>query len=182
MIGPGQPHYRHRPFPPKPGLSPLIIVLIVLGGMLVLGGGACVVLSAIVVGAASAEQDPAVAAPPSTRASRSPPTVNTPSLTPIGEEDAPPSRSPAQVDTPSSSSGSAAAPVATITAGGNWSCTASASVRVCGFAGACNFQMVFGNGFGKDRFLAQQQAKNSCEAMARAKGSPTVCLVQCTVR
>lgn len=65
---------------------------------------------------------------------------------------------------------------------GTWSCTGSSSVRVCGFAGACNYQMVFGNGFGKDRFLASQQAKRSCEASARAKGATAICVVQCSVR
>lgn len=65
---------------------------------------------------------------------------------------------------------------------GNWQCTASSSVRVCGFAGACNYQMVFGNGWGKDRFFAQKQAKSSCEASARAKGAVAVCVVQCSVR
>ncbi|WP_434046515.1 MULTISPECIES: hypothetical protein [Sorangium] len=74
-----------------------------------------------------------------------------------------------------SSSGSA-------TGGASWWCTASASVRVCGFAGACNYQMVFGNGGGKDRFMASQQAKRSCEASARAKGASAICVVQCSPR
>ncbi|WP_433935034.1 hypothetical protein AB3662_10400 [Sorangium cellulosum] len=74
-----------------------------------------------------------------------------------------------------SSSGSA-------TGGTSWWCTASASVRVCGFAGACNYQMVFGNGGGKDRFMASQQAKRSCEASARAKGASAICVVQCSPR
>lgn len=66
--------------------------------------------------------------------------------------------------------------------GTSWWCTASASVRVCGFAGACNYQMVFGNGVGNDRFLASQQAKRSCEASARAKGATAFCVVQCSPR
>ncbi|MGK4007881.1 hypothetical protein WMF31_35020 [Sorangium sp. So ce1036] len=74
-----------------------------------------------------------------------------------------------------SSSGSA-------TGGVSWWCTASASVRVCGFAGACNYQMVFGNGGGKDRFMASQQAKRACESSARAKGATAVCVVQCSAR
>ncbi|XXX73472.1 hypothetical protein WMF30_38105 [Sorangium sp. So ce134] len=73
------------------------------------------------------------------------------------------------------SSGSAAG-------GASWWCTASASVRVCGFAGACNYQMVFGNGMGTDRFLASQQAKRSCESSARAKGASAICVVQCSPR
>lgn len=68
------------------------------------------------------------------------------------------------------------------TGGVSWWCTASASVRVCGFAGACNYQMVFGNAGGKDRFLASQQAKRACEASARAKGATAVCAVQCSAR
>lgn len=68
------------------------------------------------------------------------------------------------------------------TGGASWWCTASASVRVCGFAGACDYQMVFGNGGGKDRFLASQQAKRSCEASARAKGASAICVVQCSPR
>jgi hypothetical protein len=55
-------------------------------------------------------------------------------------------------------------------------------VRVCGFAGACNYQMVFGNGSAKDRFMASQQAKRSCEASARAKGATAFCVVQCSPR
>ncbi|WP_437332518.1 hypothetical protein [Sorangium sp. So ce394] len=74
-----------------------------------------------------------------------------------------------------SNSGSAAG-------GTSWWCTASASVRVCGFAGACNYQMVFGNGMGNDRFMASQQAKRSCEASARAKGASAICVVQCSPR
>ncbi|WP_437638248.1 hypothetical protein [Sorangium sp. So ce854] len=66
--------------------------------------------------------------------------------------------------------------------GTSWWCTASASVRVCGFAGACNYQMVFGNGGGNDRFMASQQAKRACEASARAKGATAVCVVQCSPR
>jgi len=66
--------------------------------------------------------------------------------------------------------------------GTSWFCTASASVRVCGFAGACNFQMVFGNGIANDRFIASQQAKSACEASARAKGASAVCVVQCSPR
>ncbi|MDX2092028.1 MAG: hypothetical protein SFX73_29460 [Kofleriaceae bacterium] len=65
---------------------------------------------------------------------------------------------------------------------GNWQCTASSSVRVCGFAGACNYQLVFGNGWGKDHFFASKQAKSSCEASARAKGATAVCVVHCSVR
>ncbi|WP_437783480.1 hypothetical protein [Sorangium sp. So ce1097] len=68
------------------------------------------------------------------------------------------------------------------TRGTSWWCTASASVRVCGFAGACNYQMVFGNGGGNDRFMASQQAKRACEASARAKGATAVCVVQCSPR
>ncbi len=44
------------------------------------------------------------------------------------------------------------------------------SVRSAAAAGACNYQMVSGNGSAKDRFLASQQAKRPCEASARAKG------------
>ncbi|HEU4534626.1 MAG TPA: hypothetical protein VFS00_10935, partial [Polyangiaceae bacterium] len=66
--------------------------------------------------------------------------------------------------------------------GPTWQCTASGSVRVCGFANVCNNQMVFGNGFGKDRVLASMQAKNACESMARAKGGSTVCVTQCSAR
>ncbi|WP_437736179.1 hypothetical protein [Sorangium sp. So ce1335] len=70
----------------------------------------------------------------------------------------------------------------TATGGTSWWCTASASVRVCGFAGACNYQMVFGNGGGKDRFMASQQAKRACESSARAKGATAFCVVQCSPR
>lgn len=79
-------------------------------------------------------------------------------------------------------SGTDPSPGSTAPSSANWWCTASASVRVCGFAGACNYQMVFGNGGGKDRFLASQQAKNACQASARAKGATAVCVVQCSVR
>jgi hypothetical protein len=42
--------------------------------------------------------------------------------------------------------------------------------------------MVFGNGFNKDRYLANQQAKMACEAQARAKGTSAVCVVSCSIR
>lgn len=91
---------------------------------------------------------------------------------PASEESPKPSEG---ANTGSSNSGSSGG-------GTSWWCTASSSVRVCGFAGACNYQMVFGNGSGKDRFLASQQAKRACEASARAKGASAICVVQCSPR
>ncbi|WP_437964758.1 hypothetical protein WMF04_34505 [Sorangium sp. So ce260] len=83
---------------------------------------------------------------------------------------------------PSEGSASGGSSSKSATGGTSWWCTASASVRVCGFAGACNYQMVFGNGSGNDRFMASQQAKRSCEASARAKGASAICVVQCSPR
>ena len=192
VYGPGQPYFPppHRPPPPKPGLSPLVIVLIVLGGVLVLGGGACVVLGALVAIGASAEADPAATSSTSTSTSTTsaPPAVAPPGATtaaPAVADDEPESDPDSD---PSSDSQGAPSPTATAKPAGNaangatWFCSASGSARVCGFAGACNYQMMFGNGFGKDRFLASQQAKNACEAQARAKGTSTVCVVQCSLR
>lgn len=68
------------------------------------------------------------------------------------------------------------------TGGTKWSCNASGSVRVCGFANVCSYQMVFGNGYGPDRIPASMMAKNACENMARAKGGSTVCVVSCSPR
>ncbi|WP_437591395.1 hypothetical protein [Sorangium sp. So ce1000] len=83
---------------------------------------------------------------------------------------------------PSEGSSNGAPSNGSATGAASWWCTASASVRVCGFAGACNYQMVFGNGQGKDRFLASQQAKHACETSARIKGATAVCIVQCSPR
>jgi hypothetical protein len=157
-------------------------VLIVIGGLATLGVGATVVLGGLVWLGAHAEREDALdAAVPvaASGASSTTATPATPAATTSGlvEQDTPESAAQApakKTSTPSSTSSASA--------GGSWFCTASASVRVCGFANVCNYQMVFGNGSGKDRFLAQMQAKNACEGMARAKGSPTVCPVQCSMR
>jgi hypothetical protein len=182
-MGPGQPYFRppHPPVP-KPGLSPLVIVLIVLGVALVVGGGACVVLGGLVMLGASAQPDPAPVVAPAVTPAEPGATASgaAPSETDDDDDDPPPAAATAKpgVAAPNAPT-AAAAPAA---AGGTWTCNASGSVRVCGFANVCNNQLVFGNGFGKDRFLASTQAKNACENMARAKGGSTVCIVQCTVR
>lgn len=148
-----------------------------IGGVLVLGGGACVVITTLAIVGARAELDKAndPPAPPSLTAT--PTTTTAPigtSLAPMGDEPEPPTNK--QGAAPKS------APSTASKGGASWWCNASASVRVCGFAGACNYQMVFGNGGGNDRFIASQQAKNACEAMARAKGASAVCVVQCSPR
>jgi hypothetical protein len=170
VYGPGRPYF--APPPPKPPLSPLAIAAIVAGGLLVLGVGGTVLLGALVLMGASAEAD----APPSASSASAAPAVSVaPAVPTADEEDEPPS---AIAEPPPT-----ATPTGTGKSGGaSWFCTASASVRVCGFAGACNYQMVFGNGFGKDQFLAKQQAKNACEASARAKGASAVCVVSCSLR
>jgi hypothetical protein len=112
-----------------------------------------------------------------------------------GDAPSPTGADPTAIEAPSSARGEGQTPIApsegpsndgpsngSATGGTSWWCTASASVRVCGFAGACNYQMVFGNGMGKDRFLASQQAKRTCEASARARGATAFCVVQCSPR
>ncbi|AUX19810.1 hypothetical protein SOCEGT47_002630 [Sorangium cellulosum] len=99
-----------------------------------------------------------------------------------GETPAPSSAGGRAPASPSEGSSNGGTSSGSATGGVSWWCTASASVRVCGFAGACNYQMVFGNGGGKDRFMASQQAKRACEASARAKGATAVCVVQCSAR
>jgi hypothetical protein len=190
--GPGYPYYHQPPPPPPPpprrGPSPVVIVLLVVGGVFALGGGACVVLGGLAVLGASADADPATAegdAPGLPTATAPPTATAAPTATSLVEtghdEPAPDATGATNGDVGPPTTG--ARPPATGTAGGGtWSCTASGSVRVCGFANACNNQMVFGNGFGKDRYLASTQAKNACESMARAKGGSTVCVVQCSVR
>jgi hypothetical protein len=159
-------------------LSPLVIVLLVLGGVLVLGGGACVVLSGLVLIGASADPDPSTASPSGTAA--------TPAVTATATSTATPPPAPSEegdgLGAGADEDGDKGKKAAPSTGTGTWWCTASGSARVCGFAGACNYQMVFGNGTGKDRFMANTQAKNACEAMARAKGSSAVCVVQCSLR
>ncbi len=188
------------PPPPKSGLSPLVIVLLVLGGTFVLGAGACVAIGAFAFVAANASADPDEdkGADGNGGALTTPGTPTGTPLDPLDEDDdLPTGDEPATEDgddsaggaesSPSSAAGTNGAATAAptsgaATGGGSWWCTASASVRVCGFAGACNYQMVFGNGSGKDRFLASQQAKHACEASARAKGAVGVCIVQCSPR
>jgi hypothetical protein len=161
-------------------------VLLAVGGAFALGGGACVILGGLALLGASSD-DPAVAGGetpvvPTAPVAPTAPTATAPTpLTETGHDDgaAPTPVGDSGGDQPPSADGR---PPATGTTSGNWQCTASGSVRVCGFANACNYQMVFGNGFGNDRFLASTQAKNACESMARAKGGSTVCVVQCTLR
>ncbi len=189
-------HPYHRPpvpLPPKAGLSPLVIVLIIVGGVSVLALGSCVLIGGLVVLGASAEADKQASqpVPPATLA---PPPTATTAPTPLDDSDDDPANGandpagaandPSPDDNTSSSSSTSGSPAPTSTSAGgpSWFCTASASVRVCGFAGACTYQMVFGNGASKDRFLASQQAKNACETQARIKGSPTVCPVSCSMR
>lgn len=148
-----------------------MIVLIVVGGVLVLGGGACVVVGALALMGVGVDGEPE---PPPVATTASPPATAAPAPAPAPA---------ATADDEGEGEGEAPSGKATAgNTGATWFCNASASVRVCGFAGACNYQMVFGNGFGKDRFLASQQAKNACEAQARAKGTSAVCVVQCSVR
>ncbi|WP_437716119.1 hypothetical protein WMF45_06710 [Sorangium sp. So ce448] len=99
-----------------------------------------------------------------------------------GEAPAPLSTAARTPTTPSEGSSNGSPSNGSAAGGTSWWCTASASVRVCGFAGACNYQMVFGNGSANDRFMASQQAKRSCEASARAKGATAFCVVQCSPR
>ena len=64
----------------------------------------------------------------------------------------------------------------------SWSCNATGWVRVCGYAGVCSNQMVFGQGLGTERLLAEQMARNACQGMAIAKGGSAVCSVACSAR
>lgn len=210
-MGPGHPHFRppqhpqhpqppqhpHHPYPPgpppfaaKPAVSPLVIGLIVAGAVLAVGAGSCVLIGGLAVLGASAAPDPAASSvtPSLAPATSAAPAATT--LTPLGDDDddAPPAATAATAATPAAAQGTAPAAAATGTTaagsagGGTWTCNASGSVRVCGFANVCSNQMVFGSGLGKDRFLANSQAKNACEGMARAKGGFTTCVVQCTLR
>ncbi|HTN86876.1 MAG TPA: hypothetical protein VL242_24430, partial [Sorangium sp.] len=200
---PPQPpfHYPHPPPPPprpKPGVSPIVIVLAVLGGLFALAMGALVVLGGVAYFVASATPEQAVVEPApfdvSTAGSATPvpPLPTSTPLRPDLEADEVAGADPPSGDAPSPAgdgeTGEAPAPSkgaasnGSAAGGASWWCTASASVRVCGFAGACNYQMVFGNGGGKDRFLASQQAKRACESSARAKGASAICVVQCSPR
>ena len=210
MVDPRQPYppYHRAPVPvvaPKAKLPTALIAALVIGGVGMLGLGGLVVVgtvwylsaqrpATIVEAEGTADGGPTTTAEASRESEPGQPTSvgdgtkepGAPGAAASGEQerhDAPgaagtePSESVAR-----RSAGNAGSPGKTLPSGGNWRCTASASVRVCGFAGACNYQMVFGNGFGKDRFLASQQAKNACQASARAKGAAAVCAVQCSVR
>ncbi|WP_437644310.1 hypothetical protein [Sorangium sp. So ce362] len=191
-------------------MSPLVIVLAVVGGLFALGVGALVVIGGAVYLVASAEPEQAVGEPVLSDVSTTgggspllpvPPASTSTPLRPDLEADevagdvASPSGDDGKGEAPTPSLAGGRTPTApsegssnggpssgSATGGASWWCTASASVRVCGFAGACNYQMVFGNGGGKDRFLASQQAKRSCEASARAKGASAICVVQCSPR
>lgn len=206
---PQHPPYYPPPPPqrPKSGLSPLVIVLIVLGGLFALGVGAILVIGGAVylVASASPEQTVVETTPSGvSTAGGVSPVVPRSTSTPLrpdqeadeaaGEDPSPAAddetgEAPAPLSTaaqtpasPSEGSSNGSPSNGSAAGGTSWWCTASASVRVCGFAGACNYQMVFGNGSAKDRFLASQQAKRSCEASARAKGATAFCVVQCSPR
>jgi hypothetical protein len=144
------------------------------------GTVATVFVSGVLLAAASAPESPAVAsASPVVREPAAPPAPSpapslAPSPAPSLDGDPELASAPEEEPTP------APLPKAPASPSAKWWCTASASVRVCGFAGACNYQMVFGNGGGTDRFLASQQAKNACEASARSKGAFATCIVQCS--
>ncbi|XXT14995.1 hypothetical protein WME94_32585 [Sorangium sp. So ce429] len=182
-------------------------MLAVLGGLFALGMGALVVLGGVAYLVASATPEQAVVEPAPfdvSTAGSATPVPPLPTSTPLRPDleadevagadspnevagaDPPSGDAPSPVgddetgDAPAPSSG--AASNGSAAGGASWWCTASASVRVCGFAGACNYQMVFGNGGGKDRFLASQQAKRACESSARAKGASAICVVQCSPR
>lgn len=181
VVYPGQyPHYPPPRPPPKSGLSPVVIVLIVAGVLLTMGGATCAA-GALFFMAQKPAPDPSErgavdagglslpSAPPSATGDQAP----------IAEDDAVADETRSE---PEAAKTADSAKKSGASAGSSWRCTASASVRVCGFAGACNYQMVFGNGFSKDRFVASQQAKSSCEGIARAKGASAVCVVQCSAR
>ncbi len=143
---------------------------------MVLGGGACVVLGGLVLLGASADAENAQPSAPV--ASTAPAETGTPNGVP----------SPTSTVT-DDDEGSSPAPVASAKGGGStapqattWTCNASGSVRVCGFANVCNYQTVFGTGVGSDRYQASTMAKNACQGMAIAKGGSTVCVVTCTPR
>lgn len=184
--GPQSPYHAPPPAPrpPPPGLSPVAVALLVVGGIVVVVGGVIFLVVVLAVAGAQASTGPAGA-------------IDAGAVTATGasstRSDQPAAEPSTQAAEPASEDSDDVAPVAaegtgksgaakTKPSGGSWSCTASASVRVCGFAGACNYQMVFGNGFGPDRFAAQRQAKSSCETSARIKGASAVCVAQCSQR
>lgn len=192
MYGHG-PHasYHQQPPAPRPppsGLSPLAIALLVIGTVVVLGGGACVVAGALVFVSTKAEAerlaDAGAAAPLNGAASGQP--ADDPPAHAEGQEPSADDEPAVEEPSPDARTGSGAAKNAgkgkAAAGGGSWFCTASAPVRVCGFAGACNYQTVFGNGSGPDRTAASMQARNACQASARAKGATAVCVAQCSAR
>lgn len=180
--GPQYPYHQPPPAtrPPRPpGLSPVAIVLIVVGGLVVLGTGAILLAVALAVSMHTAN-DAAGAVDAGAVVEKGAPSTQSDPPQPNAAADESAAEAPQKDQAPVTGGGKAGAKAKP--SAGSWSCTASASVRVCGFAGACNYQMVFGNGFGSDRFVASQQAKSSCEASARAKGASAVCVVQCSAR
>lgn len=172
--------YAPMPQPPrKPGLSALAIALIVLAGALVVGGGACVVVGALLVGASddSEHAAPSSGDPTGSSGADNGAGASAPAATVQAEDDHGGAGAPGHANAPSAPTPPPAPAAVTPV----WFCSASGSVLVCGFANVCNHQMVFGQGSGPDRFLAQQSAKMACESMARAKGSSTICAVSCSV-
>lgn len=177
------PYYNPQPFNPPPpprkqGLSTLTIVLLVLGGFAVLGMGACIVVGGLVYLGAQAEDEPA---PVPSGAAQDEPALGEAAEDEGGGADEPTTaveENTASADTNTHGTDKPSKPAS----GTKWTCNASGSVRVCGFANVCNYQMVFGTGLGNDQFSARLMAKNACEGMARAKGSATVCVVTCSPR
>lgn len=153
------------------------------GGAFAIGGSACVVLGGLALLGTGADETARDDAAPGASGT-APGAPGAPAATTLVETSGDGEAPPADADGARGGERPPTAGASPPGAGGGvtWQCTASSSVRVCGFANACNYQMVFGNGFGKDRYLASTQAKNACEGMARAKGGSTVCVVQCTPR
>lgn len=195
MLGPGPSSPRGAPPPRPPALSAGVLALLTAGAIVPFGTGAGAV-ALLVALASTAAEAPAHPdhAPGAATADEVPPA---PSESPAAANEAPPPR-PRDDDSsddeapddareprppaPTTSTKPMAPRPSGAAGGASWWCTASASVRVCGFAGACTYQMVFGNGASNDRFLASQQAKSACEASARARGAVAACVVQCSPR
>ena len=156
-------------------MSPLVIVLIIFGVLAVLGVGAILALVVLVGAAASADPTPVAT-----------PALTAPAATgpfPLEDDTANGATGNAGLTPPGTPTTTAATPAAPAATGGTkFICSASGSVRVCGFSNVCNFQSVFGTGISTNRDAAALQAKNACQGMAIAKGGSTVCAVSCQQR
>jgi hypothetical protein len=170
------PHGQFQPVPPAPQKSTALYwVLGSIAAVLVIGGVGCAACVGVVA-LGSAGRYKELAASASARQAAEPLPEGQPAAGGVhndddsdddGDDDGTDSE-PAG-GWPSGSASSSANRPATA-GGGNYVCTAFASFRHCGFAGACGPRSASGTGTGTSEAAARAMALNACSGSASAQG------------